>query len=211
MVYPDPPREWRYLDREQNQAATAACWSVFRRLESLNLAELPVQRCDFVDVPYLHFAPEAQELFSEWQTALMRRLREGREPPFIESHLAKYPALVGRLALVIYLAEGGTGQVSINALAKALDWTEYLEAHARRIYAPATESGLVAAHSLLAKRADLVEDFTLRELQRKGWAGLDRDSVQSALDWLAEYGYLDAVTVETGGRPSVRYTWRAVP
>lgn len=206
-IYPDPPKDWRYIDRSPNQAALDACWTVFRRLNALKAEEIGAKRADFVDIPFLHFSPHAQSLFVEWQTALMLRLRQGGEPPFIESHLGKYPALAARLALVIHLAEAGAGPVSAGALGKALDWTVYLERHARRIYAPVTDNGLTAAHMLLAKRSELASGFTLRDLQRKEWAGLDRDSIQSALEWLMEYERLVSIIEETGGRPTTRYQW----
>jgi hypothetical protein len=211
-VYPDAPKEWRYLDREPNQAALDACWRVFQRLNAIDASKIGAERSDFIDVPYLRFSPEAQGLFAEWQTELMARLRTGKEPPFLESHFAKYPALVARLALVTHLADAGEGAVSAEALGKALDWTVYLEGHATRIYAPVTDNGLMAAHALLAKRSEIPGPFTLRELHRKGWAGLDREALQGAIDCLEEYGYLDGDVIDTGGsggRPTVRYQWRA--
>jgi hypothetical protein len=138
----------------------------------------------------------------------MARLREGREPPFIESHLAKYPALVARLALVIHLADAAGGPVSAEALGKALDWTDYLEGHTRRVYAPVTDNGLTAAHVLLTRRTELAEPFTQRDVTQKHWSGLDRDTIEGALGWLLEYGYLDCTPEATGGRPTVRYHWR---
>lgn len=151
---------------------------------------------------------EAQELFIEWQTALMRRLRAGEEPAWLESHLGKYPSLAGRLALVLHLAEGGAGSVPADVLARALDWCEYLEGHARRIYAPMGDSGLTAAHALLRKRGDLGERFTARDVYRRCWAGLDDpDTVAGALAVLRDYGHLIEERTETGGRPSLCYAW----
>lgn len=210
-IYPDQPRDWQYTDREPNKAAWTDCSRVFDRLNAIDVTAVNAERSEYVDVPFLRFDPEAQELFAEWQTALMVRLRGGGEPAFIESHLAKYPALAARLALVIHLADTGVGPVSAAALARALDWTEFLEAHARRIYAPVTDGGLSAAHLLLAKRPELPGPFTARDIHRKHWSGLGRQAADGALDYLTEYGYLSAVTEDTGGRPSVRYQWRVKP
>lgn len=210
-IYPDPPKDWAYTDREPNKVAWAECSCVFERLNALDATAVSAERNEYVDVPFLRFDPEAQELFAEWQTALMTRLRRGGEPAFIESHLAKYPALAARLALVIHLADTGAGPVSAAALGRALDWTEFLEAHARRIYAPVTDGGLSAAHLLLAKRHELPGPFTLRDIHRKHWSGLDRKAAEGALDYLTEFGYLSAVTEDTGGRPTVRYQWSARP
>ena len=169
------------------------------------------ERGEFIDVPYLRFDDEAQDLFAEWQTKLMSRLRGGGEPAFLESHLAKYPALAARLALVIHLADSDGGPVSAEALGKALDWTSYLEGHARRVYAPVTDDGLTAAHALLARRGELDRPFTVRDVAQKHWGGMDRDTIEAALELLAEYGHVDSTEEATGGRPTVRYHWRAVP
>jgi hypothetical protein len=208
MVYPDPPKEWRYIDRAPNQVALDDCWKVFQRLNAIDVQKLQAERSDFVDVPFIRFTEDAQELFAEWQIKLMTRLRGGSESPFIESHLGKYPALAARLALVLHLADSIEPRVSAAALGKALDWCEYLEGHARRIYSPVTDGGLTAAHTLLGKQEELKKGFTLREVQRKGWAGLDREALEGALEWLMEYGYLTAFLEDTGGRPTTRYQWR---
>jgi len=208
MVYPDPPKEWRYLDREPNHAALGAARHVFQRLDALDAPNIGAERSDFVDVPYLRFDGEAQGLFAEWQTKLMGRLRGGSEPAFLESHLAKYPALAARLALVIHLADREGGPVSPDALGKALDWADYLEGHARRVYAPIIDDGLTAAHTLLARRGELTKPFTLRDVAQKHWSALDRETIEAALECLTEYGHIESTEEATGGRPTVRYHWR---
>ncbi|WP_052688476.1 DUF3987 domain-containing protein [Xanthomonas albilineans] len=165
---------------------------------------------DACDVPFLRLSDDAQGLFVEWQTDLMQRLRAGDEPPFMESHLAKYPALAGRLALVLHLADNGTGAVSADAMLKAFGWCEHLERHARRVYAPATDNGLTAAHLLLRKRDSLPDGFTARDVYRKCWAGLDDpDTVAEALAALADHHHVIELAQMTGGRPSVAYWWAA--
>jgi hypothetical protein len=162
-------------------------------------------------VPFLRFADDAQELFAEWVTGLMDQLRAGDEPPWMESHLAKYQSLAGRLALVIHLCDNGRGPVTAEALATALDWCEYLAGHARRIYSPAADSGITGANLILKRRPMLGETFTARDVYRRGWAGLDRtEDVNEALGVLVEFGHVR--TIESpmpgiGGRPSLTYAW----
>jgi hypothetical protein len=210
-VYPDLPASWRYVDRAPSPGAEVEAWETFKRLRELEPESIGAECADWADVPFLRFDDEAQELFVEWLHDLMPRLRAGDEPPWMESHLAKYPGLVGRLALVLHLADGGTGAVSAETLARALNWCEYLEGHARRIYAPATDNGLTGAHLLLKRRADLPERFTARDVYRHHWAGLaEPDAVADALETLIEYGHLHEVEPEPGalGRPSTMYAWR---
>jgi len=209
-VYPDLPANWSYCDRRADPASEARAWSTFQRLRALDPDTIGAERADGIDVPFLRFDDEAQSLLIEWTTALMHRLRAGEEPAWMESHLSKYRALAGRLALVLHLADGGTGPINADTLATALDWCDYLEGHARRIYAPAMDNGLSAAHLILKKRAELSESFTLRDMQRRCWAGLsDRDTIAEGLELLLEHRHLVESVEQTGGRPSVVYAWRA--
>lgn len=210
LVYPDVPSTWRYTDRAPNPAAEAKAWATFKRLRHLTPEGVHAETAPDCAMPFLRLSDDAQEQFKDWQTALMQRLRAGNEPPHMESHLGKFPALAGRLALVLHLADGGTGPVTAAAMSRALRWCDYLEGHARRIYAPAADGGIAAAHALLKKRAALpILGFTARDVYRKGWAGLsDAEVVGQALDVLTEYGYLHPIQEDTGGRPTVTYVWR---
>lgn len=212
-VYPDLPSSWRYTDRALDPAAEAEARAAFARMRNLQVDAIGAIRDGSSDVPYLHLSDDAQSMFIEWLEELMPRLREGAEPPHMESHLAKYQSLAGRLALILHLADGGSGPVSGNAMARALGWCEYLEGHARRIYAPASDNGLSAAHLLLKKRPSLPDGFTARDVYRKGWAGLtDAEVVAGGLDTLAEYRHVHETSVpsrDAGGRPTVEYRWAA--
>lgn len=210
-VYPDLPATWRYVDRAPTASAEASAWSTFARLDRLSPELLGAERVDGIDVPFIRLSPDAQALFVEWQTELMLRLRAGSEPPHMESHLAKYPALAGRLALVLHLCDNNRGPVEVEAVAAALDWCDFLEPHARRIYAPATDNGLSAAHLLTRKRAELPGEFTARDVYRRHWSGLDRESVEAALELLVEHGHLIEHNTDTGGRPTAAFEWRACP
>ena len=209
-VFPDLPSGWAYSDRAPNPQAEAQAWATFQRLRALDPDAIGAERNAWADVPFLRFDDEAQELLIEWMTAHMQRLRAGNEPPWMEAHLAKFPALAGRLALVLHLADDNRGPVSAPTLAMALDWCDYLAGHARRIYSPATDNGLTGAHLILKRRSDLAEPFTARELYRRCWAGLsDPEAVQEALDVLTEHRHLVASDGTAGGRPTVIYAWRA--
>jgi hypothetical protein len=207
-VYPDLPAGWHYTDRPPNPQAEARAWATFQRLRALSPDAIGAERLDGCDVPFLRMDAEALALFIEWQTALMHRLRAGDEAAWMESHLAKFPALVGRLALVVHLADNGSGPVPAEAVARALGWCDYLEGHARRVYAPAIDNGLTAAHALRRKRGELGETFTARDVYRRGWSGLtDAGAVAEGLNVLAEYGHVRESAIDTGGRPTVLYAW----
>ena len=131
-----------------------------------------------------------------------------RSTPCWRLTLSKYRSLVPSLALVIHLAETDGGPVEILALERAIAWAEYLETHARRIYAPAISPDMDAAR-LLAKRIkakDLGTQFGLRDIYNNGWSGLSvREDAAKAVDVLIDYDWLRVVEEMTAGRPRTLY------
>ena len=130
-------------------------------------------------------------------------------------HLAKYRSLMPSLALILHLIDGvdaGVGGPVVSGVVaeRAAAWCEYLEAHARRLYATVTDRVRVAA-ALLANRITrgrLASSFTAREVYRNDWTGLTEPRVvEEALECLRELGWLrpEAVIARDGGRPTVRF------
>ena len=147
-------------------------------------------------------------MFQIGAPGLEHRLWAGDLHPAFEAHLAKYRKLVPGLALIIHLAEAGTGPIKDYSVRRAIDWAGYLESHARRLYGGVTAPELVAAKAILKKiRAGALPGVFLSwQVWRPGWTGLtDREVVSDALDLLADYGWLKIHRVETGGRPSIEY------
>lgn len=204
-VYPDVPSSWRWSDAETDPGAYRQAFQTFERLESLDPDAIGAEGDE---TRFLRFSEAAQALFIEWMTELTSRLRSDIEPPHMESHLAKYPALAARLSLVLHLADGNSGPVSDKALAMALDWCEYLESHARRIYAPLTNPSISTAHAIAAKRKEIKTGFTARDIYNRQWSGLtEAKTVQAGLELLIDHGWIVEQGIETGGRPTVRYYW----
>lgn len=206
-VYPDVPSNWRYVDREPDPEAAKQAFSTFERLDSINPDAVGAEG---EEPRFVRFDADAQALFVEWYSTLMHRLRQGEEPAHMESHLAKYPALAARLALVLHLADNEQGPVTGESLARALDWCDFLEPHARRVYAPATDTGVAAAHEILSRQEQIETEFTARQIYHRGWSGLDRaETVQAGLDVLLGHGWLVEHEEQTGGRPCIKYYWTA--
>ena len=214
MVWPDPVATWRNVDRPPDHTAERVAYAVFDRLDRLDPASIGAQQDRNLDghpigLPYLRFSAEALSHFQEWHEALEKRLRSGELHPALESHYSKYRKLVPALALLIYLADDGRGEIGEDATLKALAWAEYLETHAHRVYGAVTQVEVAAAKAILRRieRGDLQAPFTTRDVWRPGWAGLsDRALVVRALELLADYGHLTVeVDRATGGRPATRY------
>jgi putative DNA primase/helicase len=213
-VWPDVARLWRNVDRWPDGAARAGAIEIFQRLNTLEPATVGAEELTPEELPFFRFKAEAQELFDAWRADLEQTLRAEEDHPVLLSHLAKYRSLVPSLALVIHLIDcvdaGVSGPVSHAATAKAVAWSEYLAAHARRLYASVTDAARVAAALLASKirRGRLASPFTGREVYRNEWTGLtEARVVQGALECLEELSWIrrEAVSNGDGGRPTVRF------
>lgn len=213
MVWPDIGGNWRNVDRWPDSAAKREAFAAFERMDRLRPADTGAQQDPGLDggaegVAYLRFSGEALELFTEWRAALENRLRSGDLHPAMESHLAKYRKLVPGLALILHLADGGTGAVGERPGLQALAWAEYLETHAVRVYGSLAAPEIEAARAILAKLrgGDLPERFGSRDVWRPGWAKLtDRQTVGDALDLLVEMDWLATEQEPTAGRTRTVY------
>jgi len=112
-------------------------------------------------------------------------------------HLSKYRSLMPSLALIFHcidIADGkARGNVSAGAARLAVAWCDYLETHARRIYAMAESSEHAAAVRLSEKikAGVLPSPFTSRLIQQKGWHGLkDKQEIESACNVLIDENWL---------------------
>ncbi|MFA5905803.1 MAG: DUF3987 domain-containing protein, partial [Desulfobacula sp.] len=213
MVWPDTGGTWKDVDRYPDTTAKNEAFKVFDYLDKLNLNAIGAQQDNDIDgnpegQPYLRFDPGGLELFLEWRIDLETRLRSNELHPALESHFAKYRKLIPALALIIHLADGGTGPVTEKATLQALAWGDYLETHARRAYGAVSQPEVATAKAIIAKikKGDLPASFTSNNVTRPGWAKLsDREQVADALRLLVDYGWLWEERTVTGGRPSIIY------
>jgi len=144
---------------------------------------------------YLRFNNEAQEIFEAWFMDNQRKIEDEDLHPAISSHLAKYRSLMPSLALIFHLVEwadnggGAVEPVSADATLMAAAWCQYLESHARRLYALALDS-ITPAAAALAKKIEagkLESPFAVRMVQRKGWGRLtDVEVIREALTLLED-------------------------
>ncbi len=205
LVWPDPPREWRYVDRLPDTGAEQQAEAVFETLVRLD-AERPVS---------LHFESEAQELFADWLAGLEFKVRGDDLHPALVSHLSKYRSLMPTLALLFELADsaGCSNSISLKHAQLAAQWCEYLASHARRVYSCITTPQLRAARELAQKikqrKVGADGPFSCRDVYLKNWSGLDTpESVKQAAEVLDDAKWLRALESESGplgGRPSARY------
>ncbi len=177
-VWPDDPGQWVNVDEYPDNKARGLAYEVFARIDQGDGLSLGGEVDGFDDshIPFLRFAPDAQDAFDKWRDNLEnRRLRNGGEHPAFEAHLGKYRSLIPSLALLIHMAGPYDTAVSIDAFQRALGWETYLESHARRMYASVSNGGEIHAR-ILAKHisaGDLGESLTIRTIDRKKMVWLD--------------------------------------
>ncbi len=204
-VWPDDIGSWEWIDRAPNQQAKAKYNAVFQTLYNLNFNSIDGEPCLF------RFTNEAQQLFITWMKEIQDAARRSEIHPALESHMLKMPQTIAGLALLFEIIDGGRDIVGITATIRALNWTKYLLSHANRLYSIATNFSLDGAKLILDRKAKLPNPFSIRDIQRKGWSGLDSvDVVNESLTWLLDYSYLHIETIssaDTNGRPKIVYHW----
>jgi putative DNA primase/helicase len=211
VVWSDNSPEWKNVDRWPDKESKDQAFAVFRALDVLNAASVSACQQDD-EIPTMRFTPKAQELFNEWRGGLERRLRspEMAATPAFESHLAKYRSLMPSLALIFHLVEVTNGGASVNGVSLsaarfAATWCEFLEAHAKRIYAPELQTAVHAAHVLAEhiKAGDIEGGGAVRDIYRHQWSGLATvDVVRAGLDELAQANWVRVEIQQPGGRPT---------
>lgn len=211
LVWPDP-EAFDYVDRFPDGPAKKAAAALFERADTFDPDAIG-SRDDFGNnPPFVRLSDDAQELFVEWYTSFMRQRRAaetgGGESGPIAAHFGKYPGLLGKLALILHVADDPeSSKVSERTLLKALTWIDYLTPHARRVYHAVESPETGAAELLLSRlrRGELPATFKAWEISRKAWHGLaDREAVKKACRLLFEHGWLIELDPggATGGRPA---------
>lgn len=199
LVYPDEPPAGKLIDRYPNTEAKNRAYAIIRSLAEADFLKLGAHAPEGGEgIPYFRFDNEAQELFYLWFDDLSQRVRRDSEEPIVAEHLIKYRSLMPSLALLFHLIDVVDGAVTpgpIPAITakRAMAWCDFLESHARRIYALVTDIRIEAAARLARKieSGDLVDGFTARDVYRKCWGLLDqKDVVEGAIDELVSRGWL---------------------
>lgn len=211
LAWPDFTAPFREVDRYPDSDARTAAQACFADLADLDTQELGAvceQGTGPLGVPFLRFAEDAQEVFTDWRDRLEQRLRTGQLHSAMTAHLAKYRGLIPRLALICHIGNRHEGPVTLEATRQALAWADYLETHASRAYASLSLDNTEAARAIWrrVKKGDLPQPFTARDIQQKGWSGLtDTARIAAGLGALCDADWLRADRVETGGKPKTLY------
>ena len=208
VVWPDelPPYEQRV--KPENPRPKQRLARIAEELDRL------AQRDE--DVAVLHFDPEAQQLQDAFREELETRLRDGSLDPYpaFESYLAKHRSLMPSLALIFHVIERldageSLGSICLDCTRRAAAVVEFLEAHARKIYAAELEPDRRAVVALARRfqNGDVEDGITVRDLARNKWKGLtSQGDIWRALQQLEAAGWCrleeQSASSSRGGRPS---------
>lgn len=196
-VWPDEPEHWQLIDTIPNKVEKQRAYSIMQVLAELDFIQCGAEQTEYDDRPHFRFTNDAQAIFNTWLTELQTVKIKQEQNPLMVEHFGKFRSLMPSLALIFHcidIADGeARGNVSSKAARLAVQWCEYLESHARRIYAMAESPEHEAAVRLAGKiKAGIVSSpFTTKAIYDKGWHGLkDRQEVEKACGVLIDENWL---------------------
>ncbi|MDI1292408.1 MAG: DUF3987 domain-containing protein [Methylobacter sp.] len=210
-VWPDEPKSWQLIDTKPNEVDKQRAYSIIQTLAEIDFIAHGAQQGVNDARPYFRFSEAGQKVFNDWLTELQTVKIQQSEYPLLMGHLGKFRSLMPSLALIFHLIEiadgKASGAVSERAARLAVQWCDYLESHARRIYAmvvsPEHEAAVMLAKKIKANA--LPNPFTSKIVYDKGWHSLkDREEVDAACNILMDEGWLMMTRkpkLATGGRP----------
>jgi len=212
LVWPEQGADWQNIDRPLDRDSREVNFTIHEELAKLVPASIGALTSEYSDLPYLKFSQDAQLWFDGWREKLEKRLRspEFENCPAYESHLGKYRSLMPSLALIFHLVDcvsnGTSGPVSAHATSQAIEWCDFLEAHARKVYAEEINIGDVAAFALARKIQEgaILDGDTMRSVYRAQWSSLTTsDAALQAVQALERLNWLRLVAEGEGPRKAL--------
>jgi hypothetical protein len=196
-VWPDEPECWQLIDTKPNKTEKQRAFDIMKALAELDFKQYGAIQSEYDERPYFRFDDAGQEVFNQWLTELQTVRIKREDNPLMVEHFGKFRSLMPALALIFHcidIADGkAQGSISVKAARLAVNWCCYLESHARRIYAMA----LSPVHEAAVRLADKIKagllpsPFTTRDIERKGWHGLnDRQEAEAACYILMQENWL---------------------
>lgn len=161
-----------------------------------------------------NFTLEAQLIWNKWAEKQVEDTVKADSK--MQSVMGKHPSLVAKLSLIFQLmtdAESCTEyktflpshEVSCSSLNQAISFSELLLSHNRSIQefiSKTNDSSTI--NQLISKLERLPTQFSLRELQRKGWTGLiTAAQCRTVLQQLEAKGYIRKINLAQQGKKSM--------
>lgn len=204
LVWPDELPEWQRRKGRLDLDLLDRVSKIYERIYRQSPADLQ-------STGVVRFQPAAQTLFWDWFENLERRIRrpEIQATPAFAGWVGKERSFMPSIALMFHLVDLVTGRtidtdVGLDATKRAIALVDYFRGHARKVYAPELRQREAAAQNLADRILDghVSDEDRVRDLYAKGWSGLDRAGMTTALDVLERLGWLRVESQATGGRPT---------
>ena len=220
LVYPDPVAKRRHVDQRENTEAKNRYFAILEKLAKTDFHDFGGISDEFNKIPWFHFDVEAKKIFEDWLAANEEKADDKNEDPSLREHFSKFPKLLCSLSLIFHLielADEGNKQtyIPVRHVQMAIKWSDFLESHARRIYALVRNPSLFSAMCLANKIADpalkipIENGFSAYDVYRRQWRGVDSyDLINAALARLEETHWIRTMKSppsKNGGRPTIRY------
>lgn len=216
MVYPKLKNKWENIKHGIDIQAQERVAGIFKNLSEL-ICEIDntnqeLELIPYKNIPVTRFSSEAQQIFDKWLELNINHQRSGAEEnSLIRAYLDKnrklVPALAMNFQIIDYCDPENTREKSLriskSALERALQWRNYLETHARKIFGESAQSELILAHSIAKKiqEGKITDGMTMREFKRKGWGKSKDDETRStAFEILKEHNWLLIEKINSNGR-----------
>lgn len=218
MIYPTIKEKWKNIRRGVDVKAQDRVAKIFNTLSELvfdiNDKQEGLEIIPYKDVLVTRFSPEAQVIFDEWLEMNINHQRSGAEEnslmcAYLDKNRKLVPALAMNFQILDYYDLESNNKkslcVSKESLEKAIQWRDYLETHARKIFGDSAQNGLMLAHSIAKKIQErkIKDGMTMREFKRKGWEKSKDDETRSmAFDILTDHNWLLVEKINTNGKGS---------
>ncbi|CAA9889642.1 conserved hypothetical protein [Candidatus Methylobacter favarea] len=196
-VWPDEPKDWQLVDTKPNKTEKQRAFDIVKTLAELDFIQYGAIQSEYDERPYFRFDDAGQAIFNQWLTELQTIKIKHEEDPLMVEHFGKFRSLMPSLALIFHCIDiadnKARGNVSSQAARLAVDWCDYLESHARRIYTMAESPEHEAAVRLSdkIKSGTLSSSFSAKDVYDKHWHGLkDKSEVEAACNVLIDENWL---------------------
>ncbi len=216
MVFLPVVDNFQYVDMKEDAAIEQEINDVIEFLYSWNPKDDPnyEQYRNKDNILGLSFDYEAQQVFVEWYTEMMNRVRgKAIKKQELRDHLNKYPALMAKIALDYHAIEHApTGQIpafisKLNVI-RAIAMCEILECHAKQMYEGFSQGGTQETNLALdlleqVKVGSFKDGMTLSKMKRANLG--EEEELKEALELLIEHGWMESQTITGSNRPSTQY------
>ena len=202
IVCPEIKEKWENHDTTPDYEAQKNVEKLFDNIANFN----PTTTEGFIGVRFSH---EAQLKFNQWRENLENSLRQKDcdYAPY-EAHISKYRSLIPSLALLFEVLDSGCDGTDVKqgSLELALEWADYLIAHAKKVYQIEEYHADRASIQSFLKKLDakkIYDGMTVRSLSRTSWEYLKtKDQIENTLEFFVQNNWIKIIEHKTIGRPS---------